>query len=294
MDVKIPKGKYVLAVSGGVDSMVLLDILRQKDGIELVVAHFNHGIRDDADKDEELVRKRAAECGIGFEAGRAQLGKSASEAVARVSRYKFLEEVRQKYAADAIITAHHQDDLIETALLNTLRGTKRRGLTALADSPEIIRPLLRHPKADILEYAKAHKLKWREDITNKDEKYLRNFIRARLAAVPRNRLDDFAKQIEKSRKVNREIDELIATISRLLIVEDRIDRRIFSRLPADIAREVIHYWLRQSGLAQADRKLVDRAMTFIRTGPAGKKLPLSRSVDLKNSIHVSRLWKDKS
>src|SRR4051812_31887046 len=115
MKVKVPRGKYILAVSGGVDSMVLLDLLARKPGIELVVAHFDHGIRPDSKKDEVLVRKAAASYGVAFEPGQGNLGPAASEATARQARYHFLDEVLTKHQALKIITAHHQDDAIETA-----------------------------------------------------------------------------------------------------------------------------------------------------------------------------------
>src|SRR6478752_10282835 len=105
MKVVVEPGRYVLAVSGGVDSMTLLDILAKKPGVELIVAHFNHGIREDSGQDEELVGQAAATYGLVFEIGSAQLGKNASEAAARDARYGFLRQVQAKYKAKAIITA---------------------------------------------------------------------------------------------------------------------------------------------------------------------------------------------
>ncbi len=98
-------------------------------------------------------------------------------------RYDFLEEVRRHYNAQAIITAHHQDDVIETALLNLLRGTGRKGLSSLRSSDTIIRPLLAIPKQVIREYAETNTIEWHEDSTNKDDRYLRNFVRHQM--VPR-------------------------------------------------------------------------------------------------------------
>src|SRR5438270_2251525 len=118
MKVNVPPGRYVLAVSGGVDSMVLLDLLAKLPGLELVVAHFNHGIRPESVNDEELVANRAKRLNLPLELGYASLGQGASEATARQARYQFLEAVQKKYKAKAIITAHHQDDWIETAVIN--------------------------------------------------------------------------------------------------------------------------------------------------------------------------------
>src|SRR5438105_4926788 len=115
MKVELPKGRYVLAVSGGVDSMVLLHHLANSqkliansknkssshqlpaNGYELIVAHFNHGIRPDSSKDEQLVKKTAKKYNLPFETGYGKLGPNASEEQARKTRYKFLNKVKKKY-----------------------------------------------------------------------------------------------------------------------------------------------------------------------------------------------------
>ena len=163
MKLDVKPGKYVLAVSGGVDSMVLLDLLSKLPDIELVVAHFNHGIRDDSDEDEGLVIAAAQRYGLPFAVGLGKLGPCTSEDEARQARYAFLEEVQEDFEAGGIITAHHLDDLIETAFLNILRGTNSRGLIAITDNPKITRPILKTSKKSILKYAQEHSLRWRED-----------------------------------------------------------------------------------------------------------------------------------
>src|SRR5581483_3464845 len=161
---KIPKGRYIVAVSGGLDSMALLNMLSNLPEVKPIVAHFNHGMRVDSKLDEDLVTRTAIRLGLPLEIGHGRLGKNASEAKARTARYSFLVRVQQKHKAKAIITAHHQDDLIETAIINILRGTGRRGLTALAQNRNVVRPLLDMSKAEIIKYAKRSNLEWREDI----------------------------------------------------------------------------------------------------------------------------------
>src|SRR6266498_879340 len=180
MNINIAPGKYVLAVSGGVDSMVIFDMLRRKPDVELVAAHVDHGIREDSYKDEHLVRSVMMSHNVTYETINVLLGSKASEEMARKARYDFLRHICDKYNIHTIITAHHQDDLLETVLINMLRGTGWRGLGSLRSTPAILRPLLHVPKADILQYARAHSIKWREDITNNDQRYLRNYIRHNL------------------------------------------------------------------------------------------------------------------
>ncbi len=92
----------------------------------------------------------------------------------------FSKSTKKKHHADAIVTAHHQDDVVETAIINLVRGTGRKGLTALADRPDIRRPLLNIPKSEIQKYAKTNDLDWREDETNKNANICGHYIRQNL------------------------------------------------------------------------------------------------------------------
>ena len=111
-------GTYVVAVSGGVDSMVLLDLLAKQPDIKLIVAHYDHGIRSDSKLDRELVASSAKKYKIPFVYESGNLGPGTSENQARIARYNFLRKVQKESKADAIVTAHHQDDALETAILN--------------------------------------------------------------------------------------------------------------------------------------------------------------------------------
>lgn len=266
IEVNVSPDKYVLAVSGGVDSMVLLDLLANKPGIELVVAHFNHGIREDSRVDEMLVHKAARKYGLKFELGRADLGNQPSEEQARNARYSYLKSVRAKHNAKAIITAHHQDDKLETALINLLRGTGRQGLAAISSNPAVLRPLLNTPKQEIMLYAHTNGLAWHDDYTNDYDKYLRNYLRNNILAKlnPQDR-QVVISNIDKVAKTNININQNIATMSRKVRPGKQIDRRMFSGLPVDIGNELVIYWLRQLGLTEFDKKTVDRLGVAIRT-----------------------------
>lgn len=166
--------KYIVAVSGGVDSVVLLDMMTKVPQHELIVAHFDHGIRDDSAEDAEFVSGLASSRRLIYVSKREELGKAASEALARDRRYGFLRELAAQHNA-RIVTAHHLDDLVETVAINLHRGTGWRGLAAL-DS-DILRPLIDTPKKQLIEYAQANGLQWREDSTNATDAYLRNRMR---------------------------------------------------------------------------------------------------------------------
>lgn len=168
-----------MAVSGGVDSVTLLDVLMDANQgqWQFIVAHFDHGIRQESYRDFEFVHELAAQYGLPFEGAITELGPGASEEEARRARYDFLYQVQAEQSADAILTAHHGDDRIETSLFNALRGGGRTGLAGLRSRPNVRRPLLRVDRADITQYARSYTLAWREDPTNQDLSLVRNRIR---------------------------------------------------------------------------------------------------------------------
>lgn len=171
--------RCVVAVSGGIDSIVLLDTLVRAGGHELIVAHFDHGIRDDSEADARFVEELAKKYYLTFASVREELGAKASEELARNRRYHFLRETARLHNA-RIVTAHHGDDMIETIAINLLRGTGWRGLAVL-NAPDISRPLLNQTKQDIRDYALHHRLEWVEDSTNASTDYLRNRVRRTIA-----------------------------------------------------------------------------------------------------------------
>jgi tRNA(Ile)-lysidine synthase len=261
--------------------MALLNMLSNLPGVEVVVAHFNHGIREDSDEDESFVKNAAAHYGLPFESARGKLGKNASEAAARAARYKFLESIGHKHKAAAIITAHHQDDLVETAFINLLRGTGRRGLVALAINPKVVRPLLNWTKKDILHYAEQHYLKWREDKTNQDEAFLRNYVRRRIlprlsTAQRKALINDLAKVAVLEGMLNIQI----AKLSQEILKDNSIDRRSFTALPVDLGNELVLHWLRQRQVRQPDKKTIERLNVALRASKKGTVHPVNAGLSL--------------
>jgi tRNA(Ile)-lysidine synthase len=284
MKLDVPQGKYVLAVSGGIDSMVLLDILKKQQNLCLVVAHFDHGVRKNSYSDKRLVEETAQRYNLPFETSEGKLGAKASEEDARTARYRFLRSVKRKYQANAIITAHHQDDAIETAFINILRGTGHRGISAIYLNKEVIRPLLYISKREIKNYAKANKVSWREDSTNEDTKYLRNYIRKHVMSRLSSEQKIFvAKDVEKVAKNSEEINDIIATISQKIAPNGIIKRAKFTNLPAGVENELVMYWLRSAGLRDYDRKMIEKLALILKTALPGTKHPVNKEVWLQVS-----------
>jgi tRNA(Ile)-lysidine synthase len=279
MKAELKPGKYAVAVSGGVDSVVLLDLLHNLPDVRLVVAHFDHGIREDSAEDREFVQRLAERYGLPFEHAEGRLGPMAGEAKARTARYNFLEKVMKLHQAQAIVTAHHEDDMLETAIINLLRGTGRKGLSALDSTNKLERPLLHFSKEDILKYARAHDLKWREDSTNQEEAYLRNYIRRRL--LPRFSEPDRQKLLElvkQSKVTNRQLDDLLGEELRQHSDGKRLDKRWFSRLPHAVALEVMAAWLRRQDLRSFDRGTLERLAVAAKTSRPGQRFDVMKGV----------------
>jgi tRNA(Ile)-lysidine synthase len=284
MKVKIPPGKYVLAVSGGIDSMVLLDIFAKQSkklSVEVVVAHFNHGIRPESANDEMLVREQAQKHGFLLESETAKLGKNTSENKAREARYKFLYKIRQKHEADIIVTAHHQDDLIETAFINIIRGTGPKGLYAISMNKNILRPLLKVPKSEIKIYADKNNIKWLEDSTNEDERYLRNYIRRNF--MPRLSSEERLRIIKDTDKIiisSYAVSKLTNEISDYVMDSGKISRARFAALPLLVANELVMLWLKDVGFNNFDRKTIERIVLSIKTAKPQTKHPINKKLYL--------------
>jgi tRNA(Ile)-lysidine synthase len=287
MELEMEPGVYIVAVSGGVDSMALLDMLHEHTASaaepwRLVVAHVDHGIRPDSAEDRLLAQIRAIELGLPFVYHEARLGSGASEALARKVRYDFLRRVQAEHGARAIITAHHQDDVLETAILNILRGTGRKGLTSLSTRLDVVRPLLNVSKAELLDYAKRRQLQWREDTTNRDERYARNYVRHQIL----NRFDGQARQalldeILNLQSVNHDTDALLAKVLDTQTDQGAIERYWFNQLPHDVAREVMAAWLRRHRVADFDRPMLERLVIQAKTGQPGKLY------DVRSGVHLT-------
>lgn len=170
------KFQYLLAVSGGADSMALLHMMHKSN---LMVAHVNHQIRPDSHMDALLVEQFCAEHGIGFtQTILLNPPTTGIEAWARAQRYTFFESVMRINCIPVLVTAHNANDQAETIIMRLIRGTGIKGLRGIHElNPTLHRPLLGITKPEIYEYCKTNNVPYREDSTNTDTKYLRNRVR---------------------------------------------------------------------------------------------------------------------
>ena len=267
--------KYLLAISGGVDSVVLLHKMVEAGEHELAVAHFDHGIREDSAADARFVEALAAQYGLPFVGRREELGKKASEELARRHRYAFLrEEAKSRQAR--LATAHHADDVIETIAINILRGTGWRGLAVL-DAADVTRPLLTKTKQEIREYALAHRLEWVEDSTNAEDDYLRNRLRRRIAAQlsyedKRLALNAWQRQLRVKQEIDVELERLAE--------ENAQSRYFLSQLTLPEGCELLRFMIRKESGVSVTRPQAERALLAVKTARPRSSFDVAEGVTL--------------
>ncbi|HEX2484015.1 MAG TPA: tRNA lysidine(34) synthetase TilS [Myxococcota bacterium] len=312
----LPGRRVLVACSGGVDSTVLVHALAALAGplrLELAVGHVHHGLRgEEADADEASVRALAEKLSLPFtatrvdvealRAGRPSATRPTLQEAARRARYAALEEQAARLEAAHVATAHTRDDQAETVLLRVFRGA---GPDALGGIPErspdgrIVRPLLGVGRAEVLAYARAAGLAWREDASNASRRYARNRLRAdwlpglETSFNPRllRAVADLAEavrrdaewlggvvEVELARAVREEGDALW------------IDPAPWLAWPEGLARRVLRRVLQRAGGGrELSRTHLLRALRFLRTGRPGGRLELPAGLALSRERDGFRL-----
>ena len=210
-------GKFIVALSGGIDSVVLSELCKQC-GIQFSIAHCNFQLRgEESERDERFVREIAEKYGVEVFVKKfdteayANANKISIQEAARDLRYKWFVQLKKENGFSFTLLAHHADDNIETLLMNFFRGTGLQGLTAMPEEDMqerfILRPLLDLRRKAIIEFAKQNKLSWVEDSSNAESKYTRNFFRNELLPAIKKSYpqveDNLLANIHRFKKTNQ-------------------------------------------------------------------------------------------
>ena len=267
--------KKILAVSGGVDSMVMLDMMAKKfPAEELVVVSIDHGMRESSQDDLVFVGMQAKLRGIRWRGTIVKPNVLKNEEQARKKRYEILNKVAEE-AGGEIHTAHHLDDLIESVAINCLRGTGPRGLAVLS-APKIHRPFIDGPfnevfdKKAILKYACENEIPFRQDPTNYEDVYLRNRVRPITANLDDGTKKKLYELWNKQKDIFDEVDEIVND----LIPKDLVfERAWFKNLDDNLAIEILRAGLLKVGISATRPQLAD-FLNAIRTYETGKQFNL--------------------
>ena len=257
--------KLLLAVSGGLDSMVLVHLFQQLN-YEIVVLHCNFQLRGlESFEDQQFIQEYSNTNAIPFvftqfdtEAFAADC-KVSIQVAARELRYSWFYEQLAIQKGDFILTAHHADDNLETFLINLSRGTGLEGLTGIpAQNEKVIRPLLSFSRQQMEEYASVNKLKWREDSSNASDKYLRNKIRHHLVPLLKELNPNFISSFEKTQSFLSEAQELVDDAA--IMVYQQVAREEGEDIYFDLVRllqlpnysSYLYQWLKEFGFTAWD------------------------------------------
>ncbi len=290
-----PGDRVLVGLSGGADSVALTELLVELQshlGITLVLAHLNHGLRPEADEDEEFCRSLSENLSLPFASGRvdvalgARSSKRSIEDEGRRARYRFLEAQAKRFEAQRIAVGHTLDDQAETFLLRLLRGSGGRGLGGIHPVKDcrIIRPLIEVRRQEIEDYLGERGASFREDASNLDPRFTRNRIRhqelPRLSTAYNPRLvEALARSAALLRDEEawmeaeaRDVFEGLASVSPEDIV---IDRTPLSRHPLALRRRLVRMAIeRIRGLGDVSHRHVEDVLAMADDGRSGSELHL--------------------
>ena len=253
--------KIVLGVSGGPDSLFMLDILNKLKldlQIEIVVAHVNHMIRKEADEEEQFVKTFCEKIGVDFYSKRIEVEQYANnkkiglEEAGRKVRYEFFEEVCNKVNANKIAVAHNKNDKVETIIMHALRGSGISGLQGIqAKTNKIIRPIIEVERQNIEEYCKQNNLEARIDKSNFDNTYTRNKIRNVVIPYIKeefnpNIIETMIRLSEVIAEENAFLNKLVQEEYQKILLEEKVDQILldlkkFNELDNILKKRIILY-----------------------------------------------------
>lgn len=288
----IPRdGVVVAAVSGGADSMALVDVLRKNAPRRLIVAHFDHRLRDDSARDAEHVAAYASEHGLEFVLGsedvalRARSQRASIEEAARDARYEFFAGIAERFGAAAVATAHTRSDQVETILMRILRGTGPAGVAGIpARRGLFVRPLLDVTCADTRDYCATHDVAFVDDPSNDDVRFFRNRVRHEILPSLRAAFPAIDKTLlglgERARREQLAFDDLTGGWIRENVREEMpgawvVGLDMFALLDDDDATALWRETLVYAGLAHdVGRTHYARLLELVRDKRAGSSADL--------------------
>ncbi len=292
----------VLAVSGGIDSMVMLAAasrLPRQLRRRIVVATFDHGTGRAAGRAAALVRREAARFGIACVAGRASTVGTREEEWRR-ARWTFLEQVRAARSA-CVVTAHTRDDQVETVFMRILREAGPRGLAGLYADSEVVRPFLELGRSTISDYAKANRVRFVDDPSNTDRRHLRNRIRLDLLPSIVRRHPEFPDELlalaRASADWRRSLEDIAASVDSTPAIDGilRIARSSLSGFD-DASLRVLWPALAARASVVMDRRGTQRAAEFTIKGATGGTIQLSGGVEIvmRRDHMLLRRWRSRA
>ena len=294
-----------VALSGGLDSVVLLHLLHQLQKTHhytLKASHVHHGLSKNADKWVKFCEKLCTKLSVPLDVHYIKLPQKKSlgiEGEARRLRYEKLLQSK----TDLVVLAHHEDDQAETFLLQLIRGAGVKGLSSMAhfdDSRRLWRPLLNTSRTDIESYAKKHQLKWIEDESNQNIDFDRNFIRSKVLPILKNRFSHIIKVISRSTSHLAEAQYLLDDLAKIDLksylksnnYKNKLQVKTLDKLSNSRAKNVLRYWLEINDQLMPSKDLLDELLRQVLTAKKDAELKIQLSKDFeirryKDEIYIA-------
>ena len=297
---RLARGRALVAVSGGPDSVALLDLLVRSMEVhhqELVVAHVDHGIHPESARVAGQVQALAERYQIPLHVGGLRLGPAAGETRAREERYAWLEALRLSLGAGIIFTAHHADDQIETVLMRVLAGSGPAGLAGMAQvRGPLVRPLLSFRRAELLRHLEETGLSSWLDPANTDPRHLRSWIRTQLLPVLRQRVPQVdVNLLRSSRQAGRDRSAWDALLDALPDLDLRVEAEGISVAASSVggydsalSHALILAAARRAGCRLGPVRL-GRVLALLESGTSGARAPLGEGWTAELSFGRLRL-----
>ena len=289
----LPAGRYLLAVSGGRDSMVMLDAFTARRHDVVGVATFDHASGAAATRAARLVEREVARRSVPFIAGRGHEGEAGTEAAWRDARWSFLRRWAVELSA-TVVTAHTRDDQIETVVIRILRDAGARGLAGMYAESDIARPLLDITRAEISSYAQLHELRFVDDPSNDSFAHLRNRVRHQLLpALERSRPGFSGELLDIARRAadwRIGIDALVDGLGVTPLLSEQgtdgtgvvVPASAFTLLDASGAAMLWPAIAARARIA-LDWRGTERLAAFTATGTPGGRIPLSGGAEVQRT-----------
>lgn len=261
-DQNLVNQRLLLMVSGGVDSMVLLDVARKViDKKNILVFHLDHNFRDSSSDDAIFVQNICSKMSIEFQTEK--LGEntlSNQENNGRKARKKYSQIAAEKFGAVRILTAHHATDLVETMIF---RLTKGCGVDGLSPFDTTTKPFWQIPKSELIKYAKAQRIEWHEDLSNNDVSFERNLIRKEVLPVLRKITPNLEKVFVRESQIFSETQKFIT--KSMDTNHQQIALETFHDLPKTLQQE----WLRKIAKKTPSASEIEDALRWLNNHPEG-------------------------
>ncbi len=290
--------RLVLAFSGGLDSCVLLHLIKhQCEAFQVLVWHVNHGLLENAQEMESFCQQITLSYGLSFQVSHLHLNSAESNLEARARKARYNVFAQALTGEDCLLTAHHADDQAETFFLNVLRGSGSAGLRGIAhkklmSDSQILRPLLNFSRAELEQYAREKELRWFDDPSNLSNRFNRNYLRNRVLPLVQQRWPGYLESIRSVCTIQAETQQLLVEVAEMDYQQCKLATELGRDqiLKLSIARQknLIRFWLVDQGYDSLSKGKLNELVRQLSV--SGASNPVVKGSNYEIRVYQGRLY----